>query len=75
MAPTAVVITFITLPKTSSIAVWVVMVKSSLPAWRAVSRLRISSSTRCVRPSCAKSTSISCSSSRLNICMAVATGT
>ena len=48
IAPTAMVTTSMTLPKTSSIASWVVTVKSSLPSCRAVSSRLTAASTRAV---------------------------
>ena len=46
MAPTAMVTTSITLPKTSSMASWEVTVKSSVPPWRTARTRRTSASTR-----------------------------
>ena len=51
IAPTDIVITSITLPKTSSIASWVVTVKSSSPC-RSVSSRFTSASTRAVSATC-----------------------
>lgn len=48
MAPTAIVITSMTLPKTSSIASWVVTLKSSLPSWPSVRILVTVASMRAV---------------------------
>ena len=46
MAPTAMVTTSMTLPKTSSMASWEVTVKSSVPPWRTARTRLTSASTR-----------------------------
>ena len=51
------------------------VVTSSRPAWRSMRTRVTCCTTPSMRPSCEKSRSISISSSRLNICMTVATGT
>ena len=59
IAATAAVIMSMTRPKTRSISVWVIRVKSSLSPWRSVIRARTCSATRSESPSWLKDTSIS----------------